>query len=704
MDRLAGLDKYFKEKDRKKLDKIASENGRMGMPTMTKDEIRQSCVENGGYETPELNDKLYLHFRGFKKIENLEAYANCKAIWLDSNGLDTIEGLDALVELRCLYMSKNLINKIQNISHLKELVQLDLSNNRITNLEGLSGLPNLDSINLSRNALTSPESISHLAQCPSLRTVDLQNNRLESNENFIQVFQSIPSLATLSINGNEITKIQSFRKKMIHSIPKLGYLDRPIEESERLAVAAFMIGGLDAEKEAREQWRIKQSQERQEQMTAFREWQAEQQKLRQNMPAEQRSRIEVEDSERAARREASAVENADMERRALQEVGIQKIAVRVAELEAQGCGGNNVVNLAQRELLQELDDQRRVVELDDNGLPLPPAPEASTNFDELDDDEDSPPRPPAKTRAPLSGSVPGYENFRGTLSKPAYSVASSADEGRQYPEHSNWRVPEDHVESEPATVEEPVESPEDVSARIDAEEEAAKKELEAKKAAEEEAAAKKKAQAEEFERQERVAASLAMYKAQKAAAQKKAEQPVGNSKPIQSSWDAAIAPEAPVPVVSSAEPRVVLLDAQEQPVQIAGTSLYWSEDMDIILAKQVQACIFDFDGVSREMIQRFSKAQLTPEACRLRWADLDAGNTGHNALETNFTCYVSENVITKGHGAQPTFDALSSLARGQFPTYLKAPSAFPSVADLSDDESDSEDKENGKRAVVIALN
>ena len=102
MDRLAGLDKYFKEKDRKKLDKLAAEKGTLGVPTMTKEEIRQSCVENGGYETAELNDKLYLHFRGFKKIENLDAYTGCKAIWLDSNGLDTIEGLDKLTGIRCL--------------------------------------------------------------------------------------------------------------------------------------------------------------------------------------------------------------------------------------------------------------------------------------------------------------------------------------------------------------------------------------------------------------------------------------------------------------------------------------------------------------------------------------------------------------------------------------------------------------------------
>lgn len=68
--------------------------------------LAAACLRHDGYESPELNESLYLHFRGFMRIENLEPYTSVKALFLESNNLRRIEGVEHLSSLRALFLQQ----------------------------------------------------------------------------------------------------------------------------------------------------------------------------------------------------------------------------------------------------------------------------------------------------------------------------------------------------------------------------------------------------------------------------------------------------------------------------------------------------------------------------------------------------------------------------------------------------------------------
>lgn len=69
---------------------------------MTKAVLRDLCAQHKLYRTPNLNDKLYLNFKGFTHIANLDDYINLKALFLEGNALHSLDGMPKLEQLKCL--------------------------------------------------------------------------------------------------------------------------------------------------------------------------------------------------------------------------------------------------------------------------------------------------------------------------------------------------------------------------------------------------------------------------------------------------------------------------------------------------------------------------------------------------------------------------------------------------------------------------
>ncbi|KAI9197149.1 uncharacterized protein BJ171DRAFT_522877 [Polychytrium aggregatum] len=236
----------------------AREYDEKGNTKMAQRYLKQLCREQKLYQTPELNDRLYLHFKGFTKIESLEEYVGVRSLWLEGNGIGTIENLDTLTELRCLFLQQNCIEKIENVDHLSLLDTLNVSSNIIKQISGLEGLVSLKTLQIASNLLRTCEDIEGLLQCPSICILDLSQNKID-NPDVIHIFEQMPNLTVLNFMGNPaIRKIENYRRNMVGKIKGLTYLDdRPVFDKERLATEAWMVGGLEAER----QERVRQQQE-----------------------------------------------------------------------------------------------------------------------------------------------------------------------------------------------------------------------------------------------------------------------------------------------------------------------------------------------------------------------------------------------------------------------------------------------------------
>lgn len=227
------------------------------------------------YRTLELNEKLYFHYKGFAKIENMQLFPELKCLYWEGNGCTEISGLDSNTNLVSLYLQENIIKRIEGLSTLSRLHTLQLSDNLIQKIEGLSFCTALDSLYIRNNriGLGGLDDVVGLLECKNLTCLDIQGNRIDFPEMIDEVLVKLDKLKVLYLQNNEIAKgkiIPAYRKTTIAKIGTLTYLDdRPVFMEDRRHAEAYYRGGIDAERAERELMRKERDEEQQRQHKAF---------------------------------------------------------------------------------------------------------------------------------------------------------------------------------------------------------------------------------------------------------------------------------------------------------------------------------------------------------------------------------------------------------------------------------------------------
>lgn len=234
-----------------------------GVPCMTPDTLRVCCSKNKGFSDPKLNDVLLLHYKGFRKIDGLDAYINVRSLFLECNGIARIENLEVVPELISLYLQNNCISRIENLGCLPRLRYLNLAHNSISIVENLAPMQSLETLNLAANKFVDVESLHGLANCGTLKSVDVSGNYIEDGDDFVSLWPVLlPNVECLYLHGNPCHRLlRDYRRRLVSGLPFLRWLDeRPVTAMDRIGSEAWSRGGKDAELEAKralhaEDWR-----------------------------------------------------------------------------------------------------------------------------------------------------------------------------------------------------------------------------------------------------------------------------------------------------------------------------------------------------------------------------------------------------------------------------------------------------------------
>lgn len=222
-------------------------------PMIFEDITRLEELDLGGNKIAEIKtgqldnlknlEVLILNDNQLSRIEDgaFQSLVNLKTLNLASNKLtnitkDTFRGLN---NLESLSLQGNQIANVDwtAFAHMKNLKSLDIGNNKITHVE-LRGLESLEKLFINNNSIDSMKNVS-LRDLRSLNILNLDRNSITVvSDGDLHSLGESARLASFSIAGNKITKIETRALEPIHQITVLS-----LQNNQLKAVSGTDEGG-----------------------------------------------------------------------------------------------------------------------------------------------------------------------------------------------------------------------------------------------------------------------------------------------------------------------------------------------------------------------------------------------------------------------------------------------------------------------------
>jgi len=263
-----------KAQEEKKEDTTSNIGNLLGTCELSKEKIKQILDSDRRiyYRTEELNDKLYIHYGGYSKFENLEGFTGLKTLYAECNALESVEGLENCLQLRSLFLQENCFRTMRGLARFTECWSLNFSSNFLESISDIGKLPKLNTLLLAKNRIgfNGIEDLLDLVGS-NVSCLDIQDNKIDDPEILPEVLMRMPKLSCLYLKGNPVCKkIPNYRKTITACLKGLKYLDdRPVFVEDRRYAEAFNRGGMEEERAERKRFKQEKDEQHRRNMEAF---------------------------------------------------------------------------------------------------------------------------------------------------------------------------------------------------------------------------------------------------------------------------------------------------------------------------------------------------------------------------------------------------------------------------------------------------